>query len=128
MFFVVLMVKTLRSQIGLGKKINIVQFIINRSPEDGEYTDKKPQELEEHQDEHLECKADRNDERDERSDHPDVYDDAMTHCQPDNRQCDSEQNDDLRSDHYGDGHDGYGCDDNGRDRCDDRQRDGYDKP
>ncbi|MCI4393630.1 hypothetical protein PGIGA_G00159830 [Pangasianodon gigas] len=86
-----------------------------RPPEDGDYTDKEPQELEEYQETHVESKADRRDERSDRYDDQRDRDDRQG--RPDYRQYDSDRYDDRRSDRY---------DDRQADRYDDRQADRYD--
>ncbi|XP_053471828.1 cell surface A33 antigen [Ictalurus furcatus] len=92
------------------------------SAEDGEYTDKEPQELEAHQDKRLKSKADGNDEHDDRYD--DRLDRDDRQGRPVNRQYDADRYDDRRSD-YDDGRsDRY--DDRRSDRYDDRRSDRYD--
>ncbi|XP_026787505.3 glycoprotein A33 (transmembrane), paralog a [Pangasianodon hypophthalmus] len=101
-----------------------------RSPEYANYTDKEPQEFEEHQETRVESKADRNDERSDRYDErSDRYDDRQDRDdrqgRPDNRQYDSDRYDDRRSDRYDDRQsDRY--DDRRSDRYDDRRSDRYD--
>lgn len=119
-FFVVVMVKMLSRQIAHGWGINNAQFIINRSAEDGEYTDKEPEELEARQDKRLKSKADGNDEHDDR------YDDRLDRDdqRPLNRQYDADRYDDRRSDYDDRRSDRY--DDGRSDRYDDRRNDRYD--
>ncbi|XP_060716945.1 cell surface A33 antigen-like [Tachysurus vachellii] len=104
------------------KKKAPVEYPMDYAAEHGEYTDKEPRELEEHQDKRLESKADAYDDRAERSDH---YDDRRDRedlqRKPDNRQYDPDRYNDRRSD-YDDRSDRSS---EPRERNDDRPRNRY---